>query len=222
MANPFLDFLESMTIAMEADDITDQIASDVRNAIGGTPSVGNEPDESIREEEEDIGKVDDIFGTETPDEPEEDAPSQDIEETPDDNAESEEIPNEESDPVSPDEETPIDDETSVEDESKGDPDLVFTKKNRIRDNLTQLYTIISGNIEILVNSLTGINDDSIINTVNMVISHLRNCKRYIYNTLTKDLKTLDYDELLQRYITLKRVYDICIQMMETQFNRDKK
>ena len=218
MPNSFLAFLESMTIAMEADDITTQTASDVRSAIGGTPSTQSESDKSIREEEEDLGKVDDIFGTETPDEPDptdEPAPEE---------AEGEELPTEgDEDPNLTGEENPIEDETSADDNSSGDPDLVFTKKNRIRDNLTQLYTIISGNIEIIANSLTGINDDKIIDTMNIVLSHLRNCKRYIYKTLTKDLKSLDYDELLQRYITLKRVYDICIQMMQTQFDKkDKK
>ena len=222
MPNSFLAFLESMTIAMEADDITTQTASDVRTAIGGTPSTQSEPDASVREEEEDIGKVDDIFGTETPDEPELTEPTE--EPAPEDegleeNPEGEDIPTDgEEDPNVSDDANPLEDESSVDDNSAGDPDLVFTKKYRIRDNLTQLYTIISGNIEILANSLTGINDDKIINTMNIVLSHLRNCKRYIYITLTKDLKSLDYDELLQRYITLKRVYDICIQMMQTQFD----
>ena len=216
MPNSFLAFLESMTIAMEADDITGQTASDVRNAIGGTPSTQSEPDNAVREEEEDIGKVDDIFGTETPDTSPKDEELQE-------NSEDEEIPadNEEDPNVTGSDS--LEDDTSADDNSSGDPDLVFTKKNRIRDNLTQLYTIISGNIEILANSLTGINDENLISTLNNVLSHLRNCKRYIYVTLTKDLKSLDYDELLQRYITLKRVYDICIQMMQTQFDKkDKK
>ena len=221
MANSFLEFLQSMTIAMEADDITGQAADDVRTAVGGTPSTQVEDTETDRDEE-DLGKVDDIFGTETPDEPEEQEP-QGEEENPENDTNTEEIPTEgEEDPNLSETDTG-DGESEMDDESSGDPDLVFTKKNRIRDNLVQLYTIIAGDIEIIVNSLTGVNDDKIINTMNIVLSHLRNCKRYIYDTLTKDLKSLDYDELLQRYITLKRVYDICIQMMQTQFNtQDKK
>ena len=31
---------------------------------------------------------------------------------------------------------------------------------------------------------------------------------YIYKTLTQNLTSIEYDELLRRYITLKRIYDI--------------
>ena len=61
-----------------------------------------------------------------------------------------------------------------------------------------------------------------VHVFNAVLNHLRNAKDYIYKTLTVNLTTLEYDELLQRYITLKRVYDICIQMLEKQFLDSKR
>ena len=223
MANSFLSFLESMTIAMEADDITVQTANEVRSAVGGTPSTQLET--NTREEEEDLTKVDDIFGTEAPEDGPSGNPEQDKEEgaedlgtldeeTPEDTGE--EDPNMTSeDGSSPEEEQP-------EDGSSSSDDFIFTKKNRIRDNLVQLYTIISGDIEIIVNSLTNINDLKTTQVINSVLNHLRNCKNYIYKTLTQNLASLEYDELLQRYITLKRVYDICIEMMEKHFQKEKK
>ena len=220
MTNSFLSFLESMTIAMEADDITGQTADDVRNVLGGTPSTQTE--DTNAQEEEDLEKVDDIFGTETPNNQN---PTDNLDDTPQEEANpdnTEEVPEENPEDGEKDPNVAGDVEQPTEEESEGDPDLVFTKKNRIRDNLAQLYTIISGNIEIISNSLTTINDSSTVDTMNIVLSHLRNCKKYAYTTLTKDLKTLDYDELLQRYITLKRVYDICIEMMEKHFDKDKK
>ena len=228
MANPFLDFLESMTIAMEADDITSQTANEVRSAIGDNPSI--QINDNNREEEEDLNKVNDIFGTAAP---EEDGPSGDPEqdkkegaedigtldeENLDNNANS--ITGEEDPNVSGDDSQFQDEEDSGD--SSPNEDLLFTKKNRIRDNLVQLYTIISGDIEIIVNSLTNINDMKTVQVMNAVINHLRNCKNYIYKTLTQNLASLEYDELLQRYITLKRVYDICIEMMETHFEKEKK
>lgn len=227
MANSFLDFLKSMTIAMEADDITSQTANEVRSAIGGTPSTQVEDPINDREEE-DLNKVDDIFGTEAPEDGPSGNPEQDKEEGAEDIAtldeenpeDSESEGTAEEDPnVTGDEETPQEEET---DETSGNEDLLFTKKNRIRDNMVQLYTIISGNIEIIVNSLTNINDDKTVHVMNNVLNHLRNCKNYIYKTLTQNLTSIEYDELLRRYITLKRIYDICIEMMEKHFKKDKK
>ena len=227
MANSFLDFLESMTIAMEADDITSQTANEVKSAVGETPTTSN--DTESRKDEEDLNKVDDIFGTEKP----QDGPSGDPEK---DKAEgSEEIPPMEDEQATdnPDESEPNDMEDSnvsgdggqdFQDNSAdtSNKDLLFAKKNVIRDNLVQLYTVVSGDIEIVVNSLTNINDMNTINVMNAVLNNLRNCKDYIYKTLTQNLTSLDYDELLQRYITLKRVYDICVEMMDKYFNKDKK
>ena len=230
MANSFLDFLESMTIAMEADDITSETANEVRSALGGTPSTQTDID--TRRDEEDLQKVDDIFGTEKPEDgpsgdPEKDKAegSEDIATIDDDNNESDmdtdtNLDSDTNTDLSTDntEETSIDEPT----DSSSNTDLLFTKKNAIRDNLAQLYTIINGDIEILVNSLTNINDSNTIKVLNAVLNHLRNCKDYIYKTLTVNLTSLEYDELLQRYVTLKRVYDICIEMMDRHFKKDSK
>ena len=219
MSIPFVDFLESMTIAMEADDITQATTNEVRSTLGEEPSTQINPPE----EEEDLMKVDDIFGTEKP----EDGPSGDPQK--DNNEGTEDLPqlddvsdDEQTDPnleENPDGQNPLDENT--EDEAPNE-DLMFTSKNRIRDNLVQLYTIVTGNIEIIVNSLTNINDMNTIQVMNAVLNHLRNCKDYIYKTLTQNLNTLSYDELLQRYITLKRVYDICAKMMEKHFETESK
>lgn len=218
MANSFLDFLESMTIAMEADDITGQTANEVRSAIGGAPSTTMN---SNNEDEEDLEKVDDIFGLQEVNDDPSGNPEQDkaegAEELPP-NEENEEEDGAEGDPNVSEEEDPMNGEQK---DSSVNEDLVFTKKNRVRDNLVQLYTIISGEIEIIVNSLTNVNDQQTIDVINRVINHLRNCKSYLYKTLTQNITTLEYDELLQRYITLKRVYDICIEMMEKHFKKDK-
>ena len=219
----FLKFLESMSIATEADDITAQTSNEVRSALGGeAPST--QTDEENREEIEDLNKVDDIFGTEAPT----DGPSGDPEQ--DKEAGAEELPTldepTDGEDQSVTEEEPIEGEIPQEEEDLSDDtvneDLAFTKKNRIRDNLAQLYTIVSGDIEIIVNSLSGVNDRKTIDVMNIVLNHMRNCKNYIYNTLTQNLTSLEYDELLQRYITLKRIYTICIQMMEKHFKKDEK
>lgn len=215
MSIPFIKFLESMTIATEADDITQTTTNEIRSVLGDDISTISEP--SNDEDNEDLMKVDDIFGTNKP----EDGPSGDPED--DTTSGSEEIPQMddsevgEDTPFSEDENNPAEDDNDAPNE-----DLVFTSKNRVRDNMVQLYSIVTGNIEIIVNSLTNINDEKTIQVMNAVLNHLRNCKDYIYKTLTQNLNSLSYDELLQRYITLKRVYDICAKMMETHFEISSK
>lgn len=225
MHKGFADFLESMyitdnmSVAIEADDITAQVAGDVKKNVGGTPSTQSDAD--TRSEEEDLEKTDDIFDLKKDDVPagDDSAGNDTSDDTDTDNTDDSTDDN--SDNLEDSGNT--DDSSSIEDTPTDD--LIFTKKNKIRDNIVQLYTIISGNIESIEASIININEAKTIEVLNMVISNLRNCKTYIYNTLTKELKTLEYDELLRRYITIKRVYDISIEMMEAHFkkvNKDKK
>lgn len=233
MHKGFADFLESMyitddiSVATEADDITAQVAGDVKKTVGGTPSTRSDAD--TRSEDEDLEKTDDIFDLKKDDDPAADDNSGD--DASDDAGT--DTANDSSEDTSGDDSTDnnsenLEDSGDTDDSASTDDtptdDLVFTKKNKIRDNIVQLYTIISGNIESIEASIININEAKTIEVLNMVISNLRNCKTYIYNTLTKELKTLEYDELLRRYITIKRVYDISIEMMEAHFkkvNKDK-
>lgn len=230
MRKGFADFLESMcitgnmSVATEADDITAQVAGDVKKTVGGTPST--QSDAENRSEEENLEKTDDIFDLKKDDDPStadtssDDTDSGSDTDTDDTSGDTggDDTTDDNSDNLEDSENT---DDTTSMDESSSD-DLVFTKKNKIRDNLVQLYTIISGNIESIEASIISINEASTIEVLNMVISNLRNCKTYIYNTLTKELKTLEYDELLRRYIVMKRVYDISIEMMESHFKKANK
>ena len=220
MRKSFLKFINSMMIAMEADDITGQTANAVRDTLGGTPDTQDEV--TSRRDEEDLEKTDDIFGLKE-DTPQENNPttpgSEETEETvPEENNES---PTADDPNVSDNQlDENIENEDNLADDQQNN-EFLFTKKNNIRDNLVQLYTIVSGDIEIIVNSLTNINDIQTIRVMNIVLNHMRNIKSFIYKTLTSELPTLEYDELLRRYITIKRVYDLCIEMMEKFFKEKK-
>ena len=233
MKSNFADFLDSMyipdiMIATEADDITGQVADDVKNTIGETPSTQSDTDN--RSDEEDLEKTDDIFDLKKDnDNPSSDNPNNDNLDSVDDDSSNDsdsDISNNSTDDSDSDENSDSFDDNSenLEDSStdnadSSNDDLVFTKKNKIRDNLVQLYTIVSGNIEAIESSIININEEQTIEVLNMVITNLRNCKKYIYDTLTKELKNLEYDELLRRYITLKKVYDLSIETMDTHFKK---
>ena len=224
MAGNLIDFLNSMMIAMEADDITTMAAQTTRSALGGRPMITQEEGN-----EDDITNTDDIFNQNeagegggdpngradpneapTPEEPQEDNPentedifgNQDQEEAPaDDN---------------------LQDQNQTQTRDEPEDSLLFAKKNTIRDNMAYLYSIVTGDIDNLTSSLSAINDTPSLTVMNSVLMHLRNAKTYIIKTLTEDIDGLEYDELLRRYVTMKRLYDIAIHMLEIHFGDKQK
>lgn len=222
--------------AMEADDITGQVSNEVRGAIGEKPSTSPKQGQEDDGQEEDIERIDDIFGTEEAKQkqaadgpsgvPEDDTQANaDMTEQnpPGDTEEGGENPDGQAatDPnVDPNNEDNGMGDNGLDDESN--PDLAFEDKNRIRDNLITLYTVICGDIETITNSLTAVDNSQTIQVLNTVLNHLRNTKEYIYKTLTQNITALDYDELLQRYVTLKRVYDVCGEMIKHYFKNNGK
>ena len=217
MRGSFVDFLDSMMIATEADDITTQVAEDTRSAMGN-PNMTTQEDRN-----EDLTNTDDIFGQNEDrgnaggDPNAENTPGD--ENTPDDPTETDDIFNQNNGENTDD--PNLSQDQQEEAPKNPDEDLLFAKKNTIRDNMAQLYSIINGNIDSLTSSLNNLNDMGSLKVTNAVLTHLRNSKTYLYKTLTEDVATLEYDELLQRYITIKRVYDICIRMLETHFKEDR-
>lgn len=231
MARSLADFLDSMMIAMEADDITQQTQNEVRSAIGGrnlttdddgpvddmtnTTDIFNQNNDDPAgnpEQDNQEGQELNETGPENPDETEEQNPDENQGEEGGDDAPASDDPNLQE---NPEEQQPI-----GQTDNNNDPS--FAKKNVVRDNMAKLYTIVSGDIENLVSSLSNINDLASIKVVNAAIGHLRNCKEYLYKTLTVGLGDMDYEELLQRYITLKRVYDVATKMLEVHFREDAK
>lgn len=230
--------IDGYDYAMEADDITGQVSNEVRGAIGEAPSTdsGRSGQNQDDGQEEDIEKIDDIFGTEEAKQKQAaDGPSG----VPEDDSQASADTTDQNlggdagaDEGNPDDQAATDPnldpnnadngmgDNGLEDESN--PDLAFEDKNRVRDNLITLYTVICGDIETITNSLTFVDNAQTIQVLNTVLNHLRNTKDYIYKTLTQNLTGLDYDELLQRYVTLKRVYDVCGEMIKHYFKNNGK
>lgn len=227
MSRSFADFLDSMMIAMEADDITQQAQAEVKTAIGGRnlTTDDNGP-------EEDLGKTTDIFNqNQTQDDdpngnPEQDnldGQNADAPDTGENQAQGDQPEEDQEESQSDDpnlQESPQDEQPQTQVDNSNDP--IFTKKNTVRDNLAQLYTIVCGNIDMLTTSLGNLNDLPSIKVANAVLGHLRNCKNYIYKTLTVNIAEMEYEELLKRYITLKRVYDVCLKMLEIHFKDEQR
>ena len=224
MRGGFLDFLDSMMIATEADDITTQVADDTRAAMGGGSMTTQDDPRN-----EDLENTDDIFGQNaTPGDPNgnPDPDQQEAEngnETEDNPENTEDVFNQgEEGQENPEDPNLTEDQQQNNETKSPDDEFLFAKKNDIRDNLAHLYSILNGDIETLTSSLNNLNDMASLKVTNEVLNLFRNSKTNIYNTLTKDIENLEYDELLRRYITLKRVYDIGIRMLEEHFKESGK
>lgn len=211
---------QSEDIAMEAEDITAATARDTRTLLGNnTATQENEADDGG---EDNIEKTDDIFGTEEAKRAKENAESGNVEN-----------PNDEQDTADSNvDDTPEDNNTNNEDATDTDLDTndemiddsdespapPFANKSKIRDHMVHLYNLLGSNIETLTKSMSSIEDYETVRTINAILSNMRNAKDYLYKTLTEDLKTTEYSELLRKYITLKRVYEISIKMLEVHFS----
>ena len=214
-----IDFLKSAQIAMEADDITIDTQRELQNQIGETNSVDNRDERP----QEDLTKTDDIFGTQTPEENDTGNENNPIENTTDTNTQNQDdeaATNDQQTDENTDQNLNSADDATPEENNQND--LLFTDKNKIKKYLTQLYKIISGNISVITDVITTIDDRETISVVNNVLENLRNCKEIIYTILTEELTKLSYDELLQKYITLKRVYSISVEMLERHFSINEK
>lgn len=225
MPKSFADFLDSMRIAMEADDITQQTQDDTRAAMGGG-SMRTDDDGP----EDDITRTTDIFNQNpedlTGDNPNTDENDPEAQDTTGEDRQGEggdQTQDEQTDETAQTEDRNLrNDQSQTVEQSKTEEDPLFAKKNPIRDNLAQLYAIVSGDIEIISSSLNNMNDLPSIKVANAVLRHLRNCKTYIYKTLTEDAPDIEYEELLRRYITLKRIYEVCVKMLEVHFKDEER
>ena len=215
----FPDFLESMKIlipAIEAEDITREVTNDVNKNVGRMTNddTTNQDVENNQVDNTSTNDQNNQDNNQAQNENNEDTQQQ----TNDNNTE-----NAEEDPNVSDDENNQDingDENPETIQSEDKPGHL--KKNKIRDHIVNLYSIVSGDIELITNSLSLIENSTTIQVLNTVLNHLNNCKTYCYKLLVDEAPKLEYEELLQKYITLKKVYDICGEMLKKHFKSNGK
>lgn len=207
--------LNKMDIAMEADDITDQIDKDVKNITGKNDF---NRDQSSSEDKSNDGEIDtntdDILGTNTNDNDDDkntdsqdgdtnnDTDTQDDEDTSNNNYEND-ITDEELDETMQEEENPF--ETS--------------RKKKIHKQFLTFYNTICSNIKIISEFMPEVVNEESLKILNNVKNRLTQCKEYTYIILTEEYNLLEYPALLKKYVALNRVYDICIKILETYYEK---
>ena len=216
-SNDFIKFLSSMQIAMEADDITQDTERDLQRTLGGNTEVPKNDDPVNNRPEEDLTKTDDIFGLrEDEGAGDQEGPAQNNEDVEDNTDLTEGNDEENTDPNMTTDQTDEPDSFLEDNNNESAP---YEDKNKLRDNFINIYKIITGDIDIITSSINYIDDKNSIKTISSVITNLRDLKEIIYNILMKDIEKTEYIELLRKYITIKRIYDINVSIMEKYFSR---
>lgn len=89
---------------------------------------------------------------------------------------------------------------------------------KLRDEIDALYHIIQGNIEILGSYTPNSAIKEAQDIYFKAQSHLNHCSEYLYNMLTDEFSVTKYPELLQKYIAIRHVYDLTLNMLNMHFN----
>ncbi len=215
----FHDFL----VALEAEDITSKVETETQKALG-KQSI------SSTSKKNNIMKTDDILGTKSTndkDELNDENIDDSVETDSKDDSDVEDINNvtdeDESDDTSDDNIDDPDDEDTSDDniDENGAPVNTnddYVKKIKLRENMILLYNIISANIDLLSEYAPNYNENESSKILYKVSDNLIECKNSLYNILTEELPDGNYEDILRKYIALNRVYDLCLKMMETNFN----
>lgn len=220
-----LEDLRNYTIALEADDIRKEAANASKSLLGNT----NEDDVAAGDDgNDDITRTEDIFGIEenkrnngNQEEPSQD--QQDDEQEQDQNEDPNAQQNPDDQQAPPEEEqTPEDDNQSenMEEDSNSTPD--YYDKNKLKENMIYFYNIIMTNT-VSITELTGrLNEQEDIDLCNRISNNLRSCSKILYDDLTKNIDSFSYEELKRDYVTIKRVFDLCNEMLYKHFGKDSK
>lgn len=208
------DFLIDLLSPAMEEDITGQVEEAVDNTFGrGGSSIKKNP--TGFDGERDMSQTDDIFGTGSKDAGggEEKSPTDETEdESPNENPDGEN--EEEGNEDDPGDGTEGEEDPGV-DSGSNEPKIF--KKNYLRDNMVAFYNVLVNNIDLLSESIGNLNEQQSIDITNKVIDNIREIKRLLMNAISNDLSNNEYEEVLRKYITLRRVYDISIEMLDKHF-----
>lgn len=202
-------------IVLEADnDITGQIQTEVKDVVGSSSTgLGKNTTNNNNadpHENEDLSNTDNIFGDGG------DAAGGGNEDASEDDAnDNEDTGDDMGDDAGDAPDVDLGDDPNAEDDQSTD-NLPYLDKSLIRDNLIQLYTIITADIRILQDLTKTNNGINSIKVILLVENHFQYCKSFLYKTITKDITKLEYQELLRIYITIKKIYDACAEMLKEQ------
>lgn len=195
--------LNRMEIATEADDITGQAEKDTNSVLGKKSTNIDEGAPDINSDNGEIDTdTDDILGTDDND-VDTDNQTESSEENNMDESSEDDITDEELDENMDEKKNPF--ETS--------------RKKKIHKQFINFYNVISSNIKLITEFMPRIVDEESIKVLNNVRNNLTECREYTYTILTEEYNILEYPALIKKYVALNRVYDLCIKILETYYEK---
>lgn len=203
-------------IALEADDITDEVKGETAKAVGGNSPAPDENNEISTNTNDVLGLDNKDNGT-----PEND---QSDDSGNDKNQDNPEEGSDESDESSEGDDNNSDDpfggDSGAEGQEEDNPESKFTKnrKEKLRKQFIHLFDVMVDNIELVTSYVPNANDTTTIKTMTNIKDNLMQCKTIIYKTITEEYNDMEYHELLKRYISVNRIYEVSTKIMENYFN----
>lgn len=199
-----------LEIAQEAEDITKQVQADVADATGSKTQVGSDIDLN----------TDDILGTKTPDNKNnEDTSSDDTPgvEDSDPNGDTGNDSSNDDMPLDDDDDKQIDDKMS----EMNDP-FEASQKKKLWKQFKALHETFRDSVNLITKYVPNVSDAPTIKAMDSIKENLVTGKDLIYKILTDEYNQMTYPEMQKKYIGLNNIYDILTQELEEYFNKKKK
>lgn len=88
----------------------------------------------------------------------------------------------------------------------------------LRKNMDHFYQNLANSIETLSNYSPPASSEELRKIYNHSVSHLNDAKELLHEMLTQEMTPENYPEMLRKYISLRHVYSIVLEMMKLHFD----
>lgn len=113
----------------------------------------------------------------------------------------------------------LENQNSNEDNTTDDESFSSSRKTKLKKQFLCLFNVLDNNINLISTYVPNVTNDETIKTLTSIKENLTQCKEMIYDITTHDFKELEYHELLKKYVSLNRVYELSTKILETYFKK---
>jgi len=198
-------YIEDMhySVATEAEDISGEAETTASGAFGKQNK--KDSDTSIDTD------TDDVLGTSTNDK-DSDIPDEDDDESVDDTSNDTNSVDEDDD-MGDSEDDDIEDNAATNEDNTDD----FKRKAALHENMIYLYDILQFNINSIEEYSPSSNEEENITTLQNIKSNLDETHNILGKILTNEFKDASYPYLLRKYIAIKQIHSVTIEMLDRYF-----
>lgn len=89
--------------------------------------------------------------------------------------------------------------------------------SKLRDSMNYLYDVVKSNLDLLGDYAPNTANPDAQQIYYRIIDHLNECKDMLFKQLSTEIDADKYPEFLKKYIAIRHVYDICLNMLNIHF-----